>query len=64
MGDNSSNCSKVNMKGANECCAACTRTNDGLTDPSLQQCMLKCFIKGQCYGRYHDFWPKFAKFKL
>ena len=21
-------------------------------------------LKGQCHGRYHDFWPKFTKFKL
>ena len=21
-------------------------------------------LKGQCHGRYHNFWPKFTKFKL
>ena len=27
-------------------------------------CILLSILKGQYHGRYHDFWPKFTKFKL
>ena len=26
--------------------------------------VFKTSLKGHCHGRYHDFWPKFTKFKL